>query len=151
MAQADDDADAARPAFEDAARGLERLGTPLWAGHALAGVAWCDWRDGLLDDAADKYRQVHEAGGRLGEPTLVATGLEGLARVSAAESRNAEAAELLQQADQLRQAAARPAPPHERRELELLRTRLAAATSVSLNLSTAAPEHELSKATAAPD
>lgn len=151
MAQADYDADAARPAFEESARGLEQLGTPLWAGHALAGVAWCDWRDGLLDEAAGRYRQVHEAGERLGEPTLVATGLEGLARVAAAENHQVEAAELLRQADELREATARPAPPHERRDVDLLRNQLTAATPIILNLATASPEHELSKVTAAPD
>jgi hypothetical protein len=147
MAQTDNDADAARPAFEESARGLGKLGTPLWGGHALAGVAWCDWRDGLLDEAAEKYGQVHEAGGRLGEPTLVATGLEGLARVAAAESGPLRRPALLQQADQLREATARPAPPHERRELELLRAQLAAKTPASLSVLTAEPEHALSKAT----
>ena len=38
--------------FGEAVRGLTRLGIPLWSGHALAGVAWCDWRDGLLDGLA---------------------------------------------------------------------------------------------------
>ncbi|MDN5747815.1 MAG: hypothetical protein L0H64_04760, partial [Pseudonocardia sp.] len=55
IAQIDGDAATARPLFEDAVRGLTRLGTPLWGGHALAGVAWCDWRDGLPDDAAERY------------------------------------------------------------------------------------------------
>jgi predicted ATPase/DNA-binding SARP family transcriptional activator len=151
IAQTDNDANAARAAFEDSARGLEQLGTPLWAGHALAGVAWCDWRDGLLDDAAGRYWQVHEAGERLGEPTLVATALEGLARVAAAQGHQVRAADLLRQADELREATARPTPPHERRDLELLRTQLAAAPPVILNLGSAGPEYELSKATTAPD
>jgi tetratricopeptide (TPR) repeat protein len=118
MAQINGDADNARPLFEEAASGLARLKTPLWEGHARAGAAWCDWREGLLDDAVEKYRQVRATGERLGEPTLVATGLEGLARVAASRGDRAEVMALLRQAAAVREAAARPAPPHERKELQ---------------------------------
>ncbi|SFO60610.1 Predicted ATPase [Geodermatophilus obscurus] len=120
IAQVEGDAASARPLFEEAVRGLTRLGTPLWGGHALAGVAWCDWRDGMLDDAAERYTQVHAAGHHYGEPTLLATGLEGLARVAAAVGQRAEAQARLDEAVEVRQASARPAPPHEQAELDAL-------------------------------
>jgi tetratricopeptide (TPR) repeat protein len=121
IAQIDGDAATARPLFEEAVRGLTRLGTPLWGGHALAGVAWCDWRDGLLEDAAERYTQVHAAGLRYGEPTLLATGLEGLARVAASVGQRNEAQARLNEAVDVRGASSRPAPPHERAELDGLR------------------------------
>jgi len=124
IAQIDADAQAARPPYEEAVRGLTRLGTPLWAGHALAGVAWCDWRDGLLDDAAERYGQVHAAGERFGEPTLLATGLEGLARVAVARGDAEDAVARLSEAAVVRRAAARPAPPHEQVEIDELWTRI---------------------------
>jgi tetratricopeptide (TPR) repeat protein len=120
IAQIDGDTSSARPLFEQAVRGLTRLATPLWGGHALAGLAWCDWRDGLLDDASERYTRVHAAGERYGEPTLVATGLEGLARVAVAASQHEAAKARLRQAAEVRQAAARPAPPHEQREIDEL-------------------------------
>ncbi len=132
IAQIDGAPVAARPLFEDAARGLTRLGTPLWSGHALAGVAWCDWRDGLLDEAVEKYAQVRAAGEQLGEPTLIATGAEGLARVAFSRNEALEAIRLLRQAAEVREAAARPAPPHERKELDGLQGRLAADGAVRL-------------------
>ena len=125
IAQIDGDPAAARPLFEEAVRGLTRLGTPLWAGHALAGAAWCDWREELLDDASEKYGQVHAAGTRYGEPTLLATGLEGLARVALAREDPDEASARLTEAAEVRQAAARPAPPHEQVELDDMRARIA--------------------------
>ncbi|MEP7021644.1 MAG: BTAD domain-containing putative transcriptional regulator, partial [Pseudonocardiales bacterium] len=98
IAQMDGDPAAARPLFEQAVQGLNRLETPLWGGHALAGVAWCDWREELFDDALQRYTQVHAAGQQHGEPTLLATGLEGLARVALARGGAVEAATLLRQA-----------------------------------------------------
>jgi tetratricopeptide (TPR) repeat protein len=131
IAQLDGDSVTARPLFEEAERGLLRLGTPLWRGHALAGVAWCDWRDGLLEEAAERYEQVHAAGMQYGEPTLVATGLEGLARADAAKGQWAKAGARILQAADVRRAAARPAPPHEQAELDLLSTQLSAAGALA--------------------
>jgi predicted ATPase/DNA-binding SARP family transcriptional activator len=125
VAQIDGDPTTARPLFEQAVQGLNRLQTPLWGGHALAGVAWCDWREELLDDAAERYTQVHAAGQQHGEPTLLATGLEGLARVAAARGDAAEAATLLRQATEIRQRSSRPAPPHELVELDGVRSQAA--------------------------
>jgi tetratricopeptide (TPR) repeat protein len=127
IAQIDGDSATARPLFEEAVRGLTRLGTPLWGGHALAGAAWCDVQDGLLEDAADRYVQVHSMGEQNGEPTLIATGLEGMARVAAASGQHDEATARLQEAALLRQSASRPAPPHEQVELDALRAQAAAA------------------------
>jgi predicted ATPase/DNA-binding SARP family transcriptional activator len=124
IAQLDGDVARARTLFQEAVRGLTRLGTPLWGGQALAGVAWCDWRDGLLEDAAERYGRVHAAGEEQGEPTLLATGLEGLARVAAGAGRRAEAQARLAEATDVRRASARPAPPHEQAELDGLRARV---------------------------
>jgi predicted ATPase/DNA-binding SARP family transcriptional activator len=142
IAQIDADATAARPLFEEAERGLTALKTPLWAGHALAGVAWCDWRDGLLDDAEEKYARVRASGEQIGEPTLRATGQEGLARVFAGRHQLTKAAALLREAATLRAAAARPAPPHEQKELDALSHLLAAGEDdiVRLNIPPAAAE-----------
>ncbi len=118
IAQIDGDTETARPLFAEAVRGLTRLGTPLWGGHALAGVAWCDWRDGLLDDAAERYTQVQAAGQQHNEPTLLATGLEGLARVAASVGQRDEARARLHDAVEVRRASARPAPPHDQAELD---------------------------------
>jgi hypothetical protein len=50
IAQIDGDSVSPPAAVRGGCARLTRLGTPLWGGHALAGVAWCDWRDELLDD-----------------------------------------------------------------------------------------------------
>jgi hypothetical protein len=114
------DAVAARAAFEDAEYGLRRLGTPLWAGQALAGLAWCDWHDASYDVALERYRAVLRVGAAWGEPTLTAGGLEGLARVAAATGDRAVAVEHLARAAEVRRRTSRPAPPHERAELVAL-------------------------------
>jgi predicted ATPase/DNA-binding SARP family transcriptional activator len=134
IAQIDSDATTARPHFEEAVRGLTRLGTPLWGGHALAGVAWCDWREGLLEDAAMRYRDVQAAGRRYGEPTLLAAGLEGLARVAVATGQWDEAKALLNEASQIRKATARPAMPHEQVELDELLGPLGGGASEAVRL-----------------
>ncbi|MCW2667507.1 MAG: Multi-domain regulatory protein [Frankiales bacterium] len=134
IAQINGDAATARPLFEEAVRGLTRLGTPLWGGHALAGVAWCDWRDGLLDDSAARYTQVHAAGQECSEPTLLATGLEGLARVAASVGRRGEAQGRLNEAAEVRQASARPAPPHEQAELDDLLAQVDEAAAAAVRL-----------------
>ena len=67
-----------------------------------------------------------------GEPTLIATGPEGLARVAFSRNEALEAIVLLRQAAEVREAATRPAPPHERKELDRLRRRLAADAVVRL-------------------
>ena len=139
LAQIDGDAATARPLFEEAVRGLTRLRTPLWAGHALAGVAWCDWRDGLVEEAAERYVQVHAAGKRYGEPTLVATGLEGLARVAAATGQPGDAQARLREAAEVRQAATRPAPPHEQAEIDGLRNQVTADGAGAVALPAQAP------------
>ena len=114
------DAARARPFFETAYEGLLRLQTPLWAGQALAGLAWCDWRDGLLDDAEQRYRLVQEQGAAAGEAGLRATGIEGVARVVATRGHVEQARALVEQGRSLRRDAHRPAPPHEEAELAAL-------------------------------
>jgi predicted ATPase len=114
------DVESARPLFESAREGLHRLGTPLWAGQALAGIAWCDWREGLLDDAEQRYQDVRDAGERSGEPTLVALGLEGTAHIAVRRADRVSAGVAVARAADIRRRAARPAPPHERAELAAL-------------------------------
>jgi hypothetical protein len=80
----------------------------------------------LFDDALQRYTQVHAAGQQHGEPTLLATGLEGLARVALARGGAAESATLLRQAGEIRRRSSRPAPPHELVEIENVRTLAAA-------------------------
>lgn len=120
VAQADGDATAARSLFEVAHDGLRRLQTPLWTGHALAGLAWCDWRQGFLEEAHQRYAQVLQEGEDSGEATLVATGVEGLARVATGRGDRTAAREHLARAEAVRRSATRPAPPHEAIELSCL-------------------------------
>jgi predicted ATPase/tetratricopeptide (TPR) repeat protein len=124
MARIADQPAAARPDFEAAYAGLRVLGTPLFAGFSLAGAAWCDLREGRLDASRDGYRQVQQDADAISDGALKATGLEGLAQVEAAAGDLAAAGGLLSTARDLRAAVARPAPPHERRELERLEAAL---------------------------
>ena len=83
----------------------------------MAGLARCDEADGDLDSAQAEYERALEMGRRVGEPGLVATALEGLARLGSARGSD-DVRELLAEAADIRRSRARPAPPHERRDLE---------------------------------
>jgi uncharacterized membrane-anchored protein len=111
------DSESARPMFETALAGFQRLRTPLWAGQALAGLAWCDWVDGDLETARRRSEEVKKSGAMIGEQALVAAGLEGLARVATREGSEETAARLIGEAAQIRRESARPLPPYERAEL----------------------------------
>jgi hypothetical protein len=54
----------------------------------------------------------------VGEPGLIATALEGLARLAAAKNEAAEVKRLLGEAALVRKRSSRPAPPHELRDLQ---------------------------------
>jgi len=117
-AQIDTDWAAARRGYQHAITGFAGLGTPVPQGLSLAGLARCDEADGDLRNAQPKYEQALAAGREVGEPGLVATCLEGLARVTA--DRPEESARFLREAADVRTRSARPAPPHEQRDLEAL-------------------------------
>jgi predicted ATPase/DNA-binding SARP family transcriptional activator len=114
LAQVRADWPEARARFEAAELGFRTLGTPVPEGLALAGLARCDEAAGNAASAHERYEKVLNAGRRVGEPGLTATALEGLARLEAREGEPARAEKLLAEATELRQKAARPAPPHER-------------------------------------
>ncbi|HET9421357.1 MAG TPA: BTAD domain-containing putative transcriptional regulator [Nocardioides sp.] len=105
----------ARARFTEAEAGFRSLNTPVPEGLAMAGLARCDEADGDLDGAQTGYERAVETGRRVGEPGLVATALEGLARL--ATLRGHDASQLLAEAVDVRRSCARPAPPHERRDL----------------------------------
>ncbi|GAB3589286.1 BTAD domain-containing putative transcriptional regulator [Angustibacter peucedani] len=101
----------ARPLFAAAGEALERLGVPLAAGLALAGVASCDEHLGDAVRAAGEYQRLVALGERAGEVGLVAAGLEGLARAALVPGDVAgarEAARLLGRAGCLRDTYDRP-------------------------------------------
>lgn len=118
LAQVAGDWPAARRGYTDAVPGFERLGTPVPQGLALAGIARCDEADGDVASARSRYERALTMAREFGEPGLVATCLEGLARLTAASGDRSPAEQLLREASRVREAAVRPAPPHERRDLQ---------------------------------
>ena len=108
----------ARSRYAAAVTGFERLGTPVPMGVALAGLARCDEYDGDLATAGRRYEQVLEIGRRLREPALIASAIEGLARRSLSLGQREEGAGLLLEAGEIRANSSRPAPPHEKRDVE---------------------------------
>jgi tetratricopeptide (TPR) repeat protein len=124
MARVNGDTETARPLFQAAVTGLQRLRTPLFAGIALGGLAWCDLHEGLLEAAQDRYEQLLKDAETISDASLRATALEGLAHVAGLRGDQPKATAGLAEARELRIRAARPAPPHERRELAQLTARL---------------------------
>ena len=122
MAQVDGAWAQARRRYAAAHDGFRSLGTPVPQGLALAGLARCDEAEGNLVGARDGYRQVLATGHDVGEPSLTATALEGLGRLEWARGEVEETRRLLAQAAQVRTTRARPAPPHERRDLAPLQS-----------------------------
>jgi predicted ATPase/DNA-binding SARP family transcriptional activator/tetratricopeptide (TPR) repeat protein len=110
----------ARQQFSEAATGFDRLGTPVWSGLAIAGLARCDERDEAFRTAEERYDQVLSTGETVLEPALIATALEGLARVQVATGRDENVAALLKRAHGVRVSRNRPAPPHEQADLAAL-------------------------------
>lgn len=118
LAQVAGDWPTARRGYTDAVPGFQRLGTPVPQGLALAGIARCDEADGDAVSARTGYERALAMAHEVSEPGLVATCLEGLARLSAASGDRSTAHQLLREASQVRETAVRPAPPHERRDME---------------------------------
>ena len=119
VAQVHEDWPTARRGYEAAMAGFTALGTPVPEGLSLAGVARCDEAEGDHESALVRFGQSLAAGRTVGEPGLVATSLEGLARLSSKRELG-EATRLLAEAARVRESSARPAPPHERRDIEAL-------------------------------
>jgi predicted ATPase/DNA-binding SARP family transcriptional activator len=120
VAQVDEDWSTARDGYEAAVAGFAVLGTPVPEGLSLAGLARCDEADGDLESAFVRFEQSLAAGRSVGEPGLVATSLESLARLTSARGEQDEARRLLVEAVRVRESSARPAPPHERRDMAVL-------------------------------
>ena len=89
-------------------------------GAALAGLARCDEAAGDLELAGERFAEVLETARNVGEPGLIATALEGLARMATARGDREGVQRLMSEAVAVRSATSRPAPPYERRDLELL-------------------------------
>lgn len=118
LAQVREDWTEAQHRFAQALTGFDVLGTPVPRGLALAGLARCDEAAGNIEGAHERYESLLAAGRLAGEPGLTATSLEGLARLASVRGDRGESARLLAEAAELRARAARPAPPHERRDVE---------------------------------
>jgi tetratricopeptide (TPR) repeat protein len=110
----------ARMLFGDAADSFAALGTPVPEGLAIAAVARCDEEDDRDVPAADGYESALAIGRSAGEPGLTATALEGMARLAARRGDRDAAESLLAEATELRVRFSRPAPPHEREDLEAM-------------------------------
>ena len=113
----------ARRRYSDAVEGFVGLGTPVLEAVCLAGLGLCDEADGHLQSARDRYEQALAIGRRLGEPGVTATSLEGLGRLAVQAGDRDAGHRLLRTAAETRSRANRPAPPHERRDLEAMMAR----------------------------
>jgi tetratricopeptide (TPR) repeat protein len=129
IAQVTGDWQEARGRFAVAERGFHSLGTPVPVGLAAAGLARCDEAEGEVPSARERYADVLAVGRRVGEPGLTSTALEGLGRLAAQGGDLHEAHRLISEASELRRSSARPAPPHERRDLEAVRAALSTVTA----------------------
>jgi predicted ATPase/DNA-binding SARP family transcriptional activator len=117
LAQVTGDWPVARRLFTEAMPGFERLGTPVPQGLSRAGIARCDEADGDVGSARTGYEGALAVGRDCGEPGLVATALEGLARLAGSTGDQPEAERLAREATHVRETSARPAPPHESRDM----------------------------------
>lgn len=118
LAQVGYDWDLARDRFAEAYVGFGELGTPVSQGLALAGLARCDEAAGDVTAAGERYDELLDLGRRVGEPGLASTAVEGQCRLALGRGDRTLAATLYAEAVRLRTSSARPAPPHERRDLQ---------------------------------
>jgi tetratricopeptide (TPR) repeat protein len=100
--------------------GFIELDTPVPEGVALAGLGRCHEADGDTDAARARYAEALELGRRLGAPSVTASALEGLARLALDAGDRSTAAARFVEAAGIRERFHRPAPPHERDDLEHL-------------------------------
>lgn len=75
---------------------------------------------GKTPAAATRYSEALELGRRLGDPSVTAGALEGLARLALAAGDRTTATTRIVQAASIRERFQRPAPPHERADLRPL-------------------------------
>jgi predicted ATPase/tetratricopeptide (TPR) repeat protein len=120
LAHVDQNWDQARRHYAVAVDGFIHLGTAVPEGVALAGLARCHEADGDTTAAQARYSEALELGRRLGEPSVTASALEGLARLAWAAGDRAAAAARFVEAGGIRDRFHRPAPPHERNDLQQL-------------------------------
>jgi predicted ATPase/DNA-binding SARP family transcriptional activator len=112
------DWDGAREHYAVAVDAFINLGTPVYEGIVLAGLGRCDEADGDNPAALTRYQEALAVGRRLGEPSVIASALEGLARLALYTGDRDIATARFDEAATLRQHFRRPAPPHERADLE---------------------------------
>ena len=108
----------AREHYAVAVDAFVNLGTPVYEGIVLAGLGRCDEADGDTPAALIRYQEALEVGRRLGEPSITASALEGLARLAFSAGDRDTATAQFDEAAGLREQFHRPAPPHERADLE---------------------------------
>jgi predicted ATPase/DNA-binding SARP family transcriptional activator len=111
----------ARRRLTAAVEGFGRLATPVMEGQALTGLASCDEAAGDAPSAQRRFESALVIGRRTREAAVTAAALEGLSRLAYTSGDDASAARLAREASDLRAAAVRPAPPHERRHHEGMR------------------------------
>ena len=120
LAHVQEDWAEARTHYASAVAGFRGLGTPVLEGVALAGLARCDEAEGDPKTAGERYEQALTIARRIAEPAVTATSLEGLGRLAYRRGDRKDAERHLGEAAELRVRSGRPAPPHERRDLEAL-------------------------------
>ena len=120
LAHVDGAWDQARQHYAIAVDGFIDLGTPVLEGVTLAGMGRCHEADGDIAAAQARYEGALELGRRLGEPSVTASALEGLARLALAAGDGDSASARYAEATAIRERFHRPAPPHERADLEHL-------------------------------
>lgn len=82
-----------------------------------------------MSSARDRYADVLPHRPPVGESGLIGTALEALGRLAAESGDLPEAHRLFSEASALRRSSARPAPPHERRDLETATAALSTASA----------------------
>jgi tetratricopeptide (TPR) repeat protein len=118
LAHVAEDWQSARGHYAEAVEGFVSLGTPVMEGVSLAALGRCEEAEGDAEGAQMCYEQALTIGRRLAELSVTASALEGLGRLAFTAGREEEAERLLGEAREVRERAHRPAPPHERRDLD---------------------------------
>ncbi|WP_344771712.1 AfsR/SARP family transcriptional regulator [Nocardioides panacisoli] len=91
--------------------GFAALRTPVWEGWALLAHGRCVEVGGDTPGARELYEAAHALGRLSGEPGLIASSLEGLARTWSHHTDRSR--QLQQEADQVRERLGRPRPHHQ--------------------------------------
>jgi predicted ATPase/DNA-binding SARP family transcriptional activator len=108
----DGDVDEAERLFRLAVDGFATLKTPVWEGWALLTLGRCGELRGEAATARELYEAAHGLGTQSGEPGLIASALEGLARSWAAVDPE-RAGELEREAADVRERLGRPRPGYQ--------------------------------------